>query len=72
MSEMLTPKETADHLRVTPRTVRNLIDRGEIAGAVKVGRQWRIPAAAVAAVLQTPARPVERAEVASADAQTTL
>jgi excisionase family DNA binding protein len=54
MSEYLTPKETADRLRVTTRTVRNLIDRGEIVGAVKVGRQWRIPAASVAAVLVVP------------------
>jgi excisionase family DNA binding protein len=40
-SEKLTTKEVAKRERITPRTVRNLCERGELP-AYKVGGQWRI------------------------------
>jgi putative molybdopterin biosynthesis protein len=38
----LTPQEVAEALRLTPRTVHNLIERGELV-AYRFGRQYRIP-----------------------------
>ena len=38
---LLTIKEVAEYLRVDPKTVRRLIEDGELA-AHKIGRQWRI------------------------------
>lgn len=43
----LSVDEVARQLRLEPRTVRRLIRRGEIP-AVKVGKQWRVPADALA------------------------
>lgn len=43
---VLTVAEVADRLRVTPATVRRLIRDGEL-GALRVGRQYRVPAAAL-------------------------
>lgn len=39
--DVLTIPEAAGRLRVHPRTVRHLIERGDLA-AVRVGRQYRI------------------------------
>lgn len=45
--KMLTTREVADILRVAVRTVRNLIDRGEL-GATRVGaRRWVVAEAAL-------------------------
>ena len=41
MNELLVIKEVADILRMTPRTVRHLVDSGQIP-AVRVGRSVRI------------------------------
>src|SRR5262249_36058511 len=41
---VLTPDELAGVLKVPKKTVVQLCRRGEIAGARKVGRRWRIPA----------------------------
>ena len=38
---LLTLKQTADLLRVSPRVVRVMIQRNELL-ALRVGRQWRI------------------------------
>lgn len=40
-SDVLTVEEVAKELRVSPQTVRKLIDDGELK-AFKVGFQWRI------------------------------
>jgi len=40
---MLRPELVAEKLDVTAQTVRNMCERGDIPGALKVGRQWRIP-----------------------------
>lgn len=40
-SLFFTTEEVAALLRVTERTANNLASRGEIPGAVKVGREWR-------------------------------
>ena len=53
MPDFFTPEEIADRFRVHARTVRRLCVRGELRGAVKVGRQWRIPASAVSAAFGT-------------------
>ena len=41
MNELLVIKEVADILRMTPRTVRHLVDSGQIP-VVRVGRSLRI------------------------------
>lgn len=47
----LTTQELADIMSVRPKTVRTWIDRGEIR-AVKLHRQWRVPAAEVDRLLE--------------------
>lgn len=42
MSEILTVKEAAAHLKTTRQQIRKMIANGELP-AVKVGREWRIP-----------------------------
>ncbi len=42
----------AKTLGVTAQTVRNLIRRGELGPAVRVGAQYRVPAEAVEAYLE--------------------
>jgi len=44
--EYLTPEQVAAKLQVHPRTVLRLLSRGELPGQ-KMGRQWRISAAAL-------------------------
>lgn len=41
MDKLLSTKEVAEMLNITSRTVRNLIDTGELP-AYKIGRNWRI------------------------------
>lgn len=41
MDNLLSTKEVAEVLNVTSRTIRNLIDSGELP-AYKIGRNWRI------------------------------
>lgn len=41
-----TPCEVAELLAVTPRTIRTWIELGEL-NAVKLRRQWRIPASEI-------------------------
>ena len=48
--ELLKPAEVALRLRVCPRTVRELVRRGELR-AIRIGRSIRIDAASVAAIL---------------------
>ena len=40
---MITAKQAAKILRLKPVTVRLLCIRGQIDGAVKIGRDWMIP-----------------------------
>jgi excisionase family DNA binding protein len=49
--EMLTTKEVARRLKVTPQTVQRLIHRGELK-ASRVGRDWRIKPSAFEAFLE--------------------
>jgi excisionase family DNA binding protein len=44
--ETLTPEEAARYLRVNTQTVYRALRRGRLPGG-KVGRQWRIPKAAL-------------------------
>ncbi|MCP4005419.1 MAG: helix-turn-helix domain-containing protein [bacterium] len=39
---LITVREAADFLRISARTVYRLIESGQI-GAVRIGKQWRIP-----------------------------
>lgn len=41
---LVTVREAASYLRISARTVYRLIESGQI-GAVRIGKQWRIPAA---------------------------
>lgn len=47
MEELLTTKQAAERLGVTTRRVRQLIEEKRLK-AVKVGRDWAIPAAELA------------------------
>lgn len=42
MERVLTVSEVAERLSVHPKTVYNMLERGELRG-VKVGRVWRVP-----------------------------
>jgi excisionase family DNA binding protein len=42
--DLITVREAANYLRISARTVYRLIESGQI-GAVRIGKQWRIPAA---------------------------
>ena len=55
MNEYLTPKETADTLKVDRVTVYRMVKDGRLP-VVRVGRGLRIPASAVAAILR-PVKP---------------
>ncbi len=39
---LVTVREAASYLRISARTVYRLIESGQL-GAVRVGKQWRIP-----------------------------
>jgi len=39
--KMFSPLEVATILKLTPRTIRNLIKR-KVIKAIKIGKQWRI------------------------------
>jgi excisionase family DNA binding protein len=39
---LITVREAANYLRISARTVYRLIESGQI-GAVRIGKQWRIP-----------------------------
>ncbi len=40
---LVTVREAANFLRISSRTVYRLIESGQL-GAVRIGKQWRIPA----------------------------
>ncbi len=46
LGKMLTVDEVAAILRVTPKTVRNLLNAAKLPG-VKIGRVWRVSEAAL-------------------------
>ena len=46
MEKLLTMKEVAELLQVSEKTVKRIMERGELAGA-KVGRAWRFTPADV-------------------------
>jgi excisionase family DNA binding protein len=57
LPEVATVEQVARHLQIDEKTVRKLLARGKLRGAI-VGRHWRIPRAAVAALLgDTPPAP---------------
>ncbi len=41
-ANLVTVREAADFLRISARTVYRLIESGQM-GAVRIGKQWRIP-----------------------------
>jgi excisionase family DNA binding protein len=47
MEKMLTVAEVAEFLRVSERTIYNLLEAGDLRG-VRIGRSWRIPREALA------------------------
>jgi excisionase family DNA binding protein len=51
MDELLTLKEAAARLKVTPKTVKEWLYSGELQG-YKAGRQWRITPAAIQTFLE--------------------
>jgi len=42
LPDVCTPGELAAYLRVDVRTIRKAIEAGEIPGAERIGRSWRI------------------------------
>jgi excisionase family DNA binding protein len=55
MEELLTLKEAAARLKVTPKTVKEWLYSGGLKG-YKAGRQWRITPAAIQAFLEASQR----------------
>ena len=51
LPEILTIDEVAEYLRYSRKTIRRMIDDGRLAG-VMLGRSWRIPKQALAAMLE--------------------
>ena len=49
--EVLTVKEAAEMLRTTCQQIRKMIANKEL-GAVKVGREWRIPTKSITAFFE--------------------
>jgi excisionase family DNA binding protein len=58
LPEMLTIDEVADYMRYSRKTIRRMIDDGRLAG-VMLGRSWRIPKQALAALLEQAGAPCE-------------
>lgn len=48
-----TPEEVAVVFRFHPVYVRRLFTHGKIPGAIRIGRAWRLPAAALDRILET-------------------
>ena len=65
MAQQLRISEAAKLLRVSPDTVRRLVDTGQIKTATKIGRERLIDSAALAAYMAARPQP-SRAPVASA------
>lgn len=40
-NKMLTTREVAELLRISPRTVTRLANKNKMPGAIRIGRQWR-------------------------------
>jgi excisionase family DNA binding protein len=57
---LITVREAANYLRISARTVYRLIESGQL-GAVRIGKQWRIPASDLPGTAAAPAenQPVE-------------
>ena len=55
--DLWTCDEAATYLRLHPRTICRLLQRGELPG-IKIGRQWRIRRADLEAHLRGEGRPV--------------
>ncbi len=53
---LVTVREAANYLRISARTVYRLIESGQI-GAVRIGKQWRIPASDLPGREQAPSGP---------------
>jgi len=54
LPEVLTPEKCAEILQVTTLVVRRMCKRGEVPGARRVGRDWRIPAMAIGKLFELP------------------
>lgn len=52
-SDIMTPEEVADYLRLTRETVYRNLRQGRIPG-IKVGSQWRVSRAALESALRFP------------------
>ena len=59
--------QAAEVIGVSDQTVRNWIDRGAIPGALRFGRNWRVPASAAAKIAREGIR-LDAAESASTGA----
>ncbi|WP_406568237.1 helix-turn-helix domain-containing protein [Blastococcus carthaginiensis] len=58
----MTVGEAAALLQVSPAAVRKRARRGQLPGAVVRGRDWHVPASAVAAALARRSQPTTAAE----------
>ena len=52
---LYTPKEVAAFLKLSPQTIRDLIQSGKLQ-AVKIGRKWRVPETSLEALTKIPTR----------------
>jgi excisionase family DNA binding protein len=58
-----TPEEVAAILRLHPVYCRRLFTLGQIPGAIRLGRAWRLPAAALDRILETGLKTTEADKV---------
>ncbi len=49
-----TVKEVSTLLRTSPKTVRNWLAAGQLAGGVRPGKHWLVREEAIAALIQAP------------------
>ena len=66
--EMLVPlKEAATYLQISERSAYTLAREDRLAGAVKVGNQWRVDMTALKAWVKAEGHPAPRSPGAAAD-----
>ena len=69
MSDLLSPRQLAEYLQLSQRTVYRLLERGDLPG-VKVGGQWRFRRAAVDEWLDTGMQRLDAASLRALDDDT--
>ncbi len=70
LGEILTPDEVAGILKVPRRTIVRLCGERKLPGAFKVGRGWRVPTSAIAALVDVAVQEARAGRERVAEART--